>query len=106
VAAFLRGLLMWMLGLCVLVGVFALLVFGWLGLSLRRLLRWMRGQPQPVSEWQALRNAAATAVWQRYKSRREQGRAPARASGADVVDVDFREAPRSAQTPEVGRLPS
>jgi hypothetical protein len=97
---------MLMLGLFVLVGVFALLVFGWLGLSLRRLLRWMRGQPQPVSEWQELRNSAATAVWKQYKSRYEQSKATTRASGADAVDVDFRETPRSGQSPEIGRLPS
>jgi hypothetical protein len=97
-----------MLGLGVLsAGVVLMLLIAFVGLSVRRLVRWMRGESQPHTGWQDLRHSAATTVWKHYQTRYQHSRNSNRGAVVDVQDIDFKETPRpSAHQGDVGRLPS
>jgi hypothetical protein len=101
---------MLVLGAFVVAAVLSLLLVAFVGLNLRRVMRWARGEPQPEAGWQELRNSAASAVWKQYQTRYKKDSSSEGKPLADVEDVDFRETPRASTHPsdnaKIGRLPS
>lgn len=105
-AAFFRTLLMLVLGVFVAGLVVALFIIGFVGLNVRRVWRWLRGNTAPHADTPVWRNPTATAVWQHYQTRYQHTTSSSRSTVVDVEDVDFRETPRtSGHTNEVRRLP-
>jgi Na+-transporting methylmalonyl-CoA/oxaloacetate decarboxylase gamma subunit len=104
-SALFRAALMLGLGVLVVAVVLTLLVLAVVGLGLRRLLRWVRGEQAPADAWFELRQSTASAVWRQYQSRYQRPSGAARGATVEAQDVDFREAPASPHASTTPALP-